>query len=386
MQKDVSVAVIDVGSGKISGFVASQLEGDDFNVIAQSEVKCSAFYGGKIIDEGEISQAISSVITQLSSRSGERISKVYVGVAGEFTAVVTKQSECSYTSPKKITSENVSEVFDSVDRCGVREGYSAISRSSIYFILDDDKKVIDPVGAVATKLSALISFIFIDDAFKTVISKILTENGIKEFDFVSENLAQALYLISPKIRDGYAVLVDCGFVTTNVSVVLGDGILYSKSFSVGGGQMADDLSQILDIDFDEAQDVLSQVHLNLEFADDSVFVAGQKQVEAAKANEIVRCRVEDIADSIKECLKLCPHILPNNLPVIITGGAFAYLKGGYNALSKYLERQVHPAQINSPQYDKQEYSSAYGLISIALSQSRPVKKGFFKKFLSSLGG
>lgn len=386
MQKDVSVAVIDIGSGKISGFVANQLEGDDFNVIAQAEVKCNAFYCGQIIDETEIARAISTVVTQLSSRFGERISNVYVGVAGEFTAVITKQAECVYSSPKKITSENVSEVFDSVDRFGVRDGYSAISRSSIYFILDDDKKVIDPVGSVATKLSGLISFIFIEDVFKNTISKILNENGIKEFDFVSANLAQSLYLIQPHVRDGYAVLVDCGFVTTNVSVVLGDGILYSKSFSIGGGQMADDLSQVLGIDFDVAQDLLSQVHLNLEFADDSVLVAGQKQFEAAKANEIVRCRVEDIAANIQECLKLCPHILPNNVPVFITGGAFAYLKGGYNALSRCLEKQVHPAQINSPQYNKQEYTSVYGLISIALSQNRPSKKGFLKKLLSSLGG
>ena len=47
MQKGVSVSVIDIGSGKITGFVASQVAGDDFNVVAKAEVQCSTFYGGR---------------------------------------------------------------------------------------------------------------------------------------------------------------------------------------------------------------------------------------------------------------------------------------------------------------------------------------------------
>lgn len=386
MQKEVSVAVVDVGSGKISGFVANQLEGDDFSVVARAEVKCSAFYDGKWIDENDVVQSVCSVVKQLENRLGSKLSKVYVGVPGEFTAVITKQSETVYSAPKKITQDCVNEVFDNVDRFGNTQGFSPISRSSIYFVIDDDKKVIDPIGEVATKLSGLISFIFVDDSFKNTLCKALGECGVREYDFVSENLAQALYMIQPSVRDGYAVLVDSGFVSTSVSVVLGDGILYGKSFSIGGGQMADDLSQVLEIEYDEAEEVLSKVHLNLEFADDDAFAVGGRTVSASKANEIVRCRVEDIAENIDRCLKACPHILPNNVPVFITGGAFAYLKGGINALSKCLDRPVYTAPVVSPQYDKQEYASAYGLISIALSQSRPAKKGFFKKLLSSLGG
>ena len=107
---------------------------------------------------------------------------------------------------------------------------------------------------------------------------------------------------------------------------------------------------------------------------------------ASQTNEIVRCRVEDIAEHINACLDACPHQIPKNIPVFVTGGTFAYLKGGINELSKCLEKAVYPAPINSPQYDKQEYTSAYGLISIALSQNKPVKKSFFKKLLENFRG
>ena len=78
MQKGVSVAVVDVGSGKITGFVASQLAGDDFSVVAQAEVQCSTFYEGKFIDENQVIESISSVIKQLANESGTKLSKVYV--------------------------------------------------------------------------------------------------------------------------------------------------------------------------------------------------------------------------------------------------------------------------------------------------------------------
>lgn len=386
MKKETTAAVIDIGSGKICGFVAGRVEGDDFNVIAGAEVRFGVFYGGKWIDEGEVASAVSSVVRQLESRANVKLDKVYVGVPGEFVSVVTRQTDVTYSAPKKIARENINEVFSGAAEFEQPKGFSPISRSSIYFILDDGKKVIDPVGETAAKLSGLVSFIFVDDVFKNTVSKALTDCGVKEFDFVAQSLAQALYILSPSVRDGYAILVDGGFVSTSVSVVLGDGILYQKAFSVGGGQMADDLSQVLKIDYDDAVGLLSKAHLNLDFADDAVFEAGQSSVSASMTNEIIRARVEDMADSIAACVKSCPHILPDNVPVYVTGGAFCYLKGAYNTLSKCLGRAVYPAPTVSPQYDKQEYSSAYGVISIALSQSKPQKQGFFRKLLSSLGG
>ena len=363
MKKETTAAVIDIGSGKICGFVAGRVEGDDFNVIAGAEVRFGVFYGGKWIDEGEVASAVSSVVRQLESRANVKLDKVYVGVPSEFVSVVTRQTDVTYSAPKKIARENINEVFSGAAEFEQPKGFSPISRSSIYLILDDGKKVIDPVGETAAKLSGLVSFIFVDDVFKNTVSKALTDCGVKEFDFVAQSLAQALYLLSPSVRDGYAILVDGGFVSTSVSVVLGDGI-----------------------DYDDAVGLLSKAHLNLDFADDAVFEAGQGSVSASMTNEIIRARVEDMADSIAACVKSCPHILPDNVPVYVTGGAFCYLKGAYNTLSKCLGRAVYPAPTVSPQYDKQEYSSAYGVISIALSQSKPQKQGFFRKLLSSLGG
>ncbi len=386
MRKETTAAVIDIGSGKICGFVASQVEGDDFNVIAAAEVRFGVFYGGKLIDESEVESAISAVVRQLESRANVKLNKVFIGVPGEFVSVITRQTDVSYPAPKKIARENINEIFAAAAEFGQPKGFSPISRSSIYFILDDGKKVIDPVGEVAAKLRGLVSFIFIDDVFKNVISKVLTNCGIREFEFVAQSLAEALYMLPPSVRDGYAILVDGGFVSTTVSVILGDGVLYQKSFSVGGGQMADDLSQVLKIEYNDAESLLSKAHLNLAFADDEGFQAGEEIVSAQMANEIIRARVEDMAESIEACIKACPHILPDNVPIHITGGAFCYLKGAYNTLSECLGRVVYPAPTVSPQYDKQEYSSAYGLISLSLSQSKPQKRGFFRKLLSSLGG
>ena len=78
-----------------------------------------------------------------------------------------------------------------------------ISRSPIYFLLDDNRKVIDPKGEVTTRLSGAVCFVLADNKFIDIIDNIAKKTGVTEVVYVSSTLAESLYLLDPEKRKQY---------------------------------------------------------------------------------------------------------------------------------------------------------------------------------------
>ena len=55
---------------------------------------------------------------------------------------------------------------------------------------------------------------------------ILTDLSVKVLGFMSSCLAETMHLFEPSVRDRYAILVDCGYITTSVMLTRGDGLLF----------------------------------------------------------------------------------------------------------------------------------------------------------------
>ena len=58
----------------------------------------------------------------------------------------------------------------------------------------------------------------------------LKELGFENVQFIPQTLSEADYLLSEKMREGYAFLIDVGFLSSSVSVVYGNGIVHEESF------------------------------------------------------------------------------------------------------------------------------------------------------------
>ena len=130
-----------------------------------------------------------------------------------------------------------------------------INRSPVCFELDNGDRVIDPKGESTTILSATLSFMLAERTFVGAILQALEPLNLPYVDFLSEPLAECMYLISPEERDNSAILVDCGYLSTSVSIVVGDGIVCMRSFSLGGGHIVADICEMLNVPFGVAQEI-----------------------------------------------------------------------------------------------------------------------------------
>lgn len=375
------VSCLDFGSSKISVMIAESGINNTFNIRGTGEMEYAGFYNGGFVEPEKLYEAIAGCILKAETNSGIKVEKLHIGVPAEFTFVECKNSSVAFNKRLKIGDQEVANLFSLASREVKHDGATIISRSPIYFLLDDSRKVIDPKGEVSTRLSGQISFTLADNKFIELIDNIVKNMGLKEVEYVSSSLAESLYLLDPQVRDSGAILIDVGYLTSFVALVKGDGLMALNQFSVGGGHISADLCQILQISFKEAENLKRKVVLSLAATDSDYYevtVNGNVTPVSAKlTNQIVASRLDMIVELINRCLiKMKGN---SYLPIFITGGGVCLLKGGKDYLSKGVGENVEMLSSKIPQLSKPTYSSILGLLDLALKEQKNQKVGFFQR-------
>ena len=189
--------------------------------------------------------------------------EIYIGVPGEFTHVCTGEAEITLESAGEITEDDVNRVQDAVaDELKIAElGGYVMHRSPAWFVVDDGKKTMMPLGAHGERLRAQVSFVVAEPVFIADMKNLMGSLVVAILGFLSPTLGESLLLLSIEERDRVALLVDVGYLNTEVSVVEGDAITYHAMLPLGGGQITADLCEELRIPMRAAEQILSLIHI-----------------------------------------------------------------------------------------------------------------------------
>ena len=377
------VAILDFGSSKITVLIAERGVNNTFNIKGTGEIEYAGYYEGKFLEPEKVKLAVGLAINNAETTARSRVTKIYVGVPGEFLTVACREAQITFPKKKKINDSDIAELFFAGDVFKKNPTHTVINNTPIYFTLDDNRRVIEPRGMVSTKLGGYISYTLAENNFLDFVEAMLDDLGIRSTKYISSPLAESLLLFEPEIRDRYAILVDCGHISTNVMLVRGDGQLFLNSFSMGGGHITGDLSQCLKISFYQAESLKRKVVLSL-LADESDFyeVASKDYMipfSAKTTNEIVSERINLIATFILKCFSRCEYDFPDYIPVYLTGGGLSYIKGARDYLSKRLGRKVEVVSPPVPGLNRPHFSTALGVLDIALD----LENGFNTTIISN---
>ncbi|MBQ8468903.1 MAG: rod shape-determining protein [Clostridia bacterium] len=363
--------VIDIGSSAIVTLIGERGVNGSFKIAGKGNVSYDGFSNGKFFSPSDLKNVIAMSISNAEQTSNTKVTDVFVGVPGEFCSTYSEELTVNFGKKKKIKQVDLLALMHK----GAKKHptYSIINNSVIYCTLDDGKRLIDPVGKVTSHLSAKICYMMAENNFLDFISQIMAEIGIRHVSFIASTLAESNYLLDPHIRDRYAILVDCGYLTTNVMLSQGDGLLFLNSFSMGGGHITGDLFQVLKIDFNQAESLKRKIVLGWQTGDNETYdLMGKEFISAYSAkttNEIAEARIEIIASYIQKCLDRCEYEFPDYLPVYLTGGGISYIKGIKDFLGRKLGRKVEIVSPNLAQSTRPDYSSEISLLDAALAQS-----------------
>ena len=374
------VAVLDIRSSSVTGVVGERGVNDTFIIKSKYSCPYEGYMDGEFIDEKSFLAAVDDVVrSTVTAMDG--LKSFYIGVPGEFLKVINTDKIISFQSSKKITGADC-EYLAELSKPAETADYSIIRHSCEYFVLSDKRKTVNPVGIVSDSLQGKFCFYLCKKNIGNILIKAFKPfgflNGLKLIPSIH---AQAMYLISPEIRDEYAVLFDLGYISSTYSVVLGNGLAFSESFSVGVGHIAVHLSDELDIPFPVASEFLTKVNLNAKETLNSFEEVTYKGKTYKYTTVTLRDKIRDALDGICETIETCRQSFTGkNLefkPVYITGESIKTIRGTAEHISNRLVKNVEIISPKVPYYDKPQFSSLLSLLDTALEDERAVS--FFHK-------
>ena len=387
--KNECVAILDIRSSEIFFLLGAKGVNGTFVFSGMQGEKYDGYRSEGFFDENSVRCAAVRAISSVQQTYEGKIGKIYVGVPSSFISVITKGHAVSYHSKRKISKADVDALFES----GLNEllgNGRCIRRSAMYFTLGDNRKYFseEKLGGVpTTMLKGALSYYFVSESFYALITGILGEMGFADIQFIPSTLAQASYLLPEKKREGYAFLLDVGFVTSSISVIYGNGIVREENCDCGVASVLVALMDELNIDFAEAEELLSLVNISggSEPMDMEYRIKGWEKVFSAKTvNDIIKCELDRLCVQVEEFLRKdfrekMPMLASAN-PISITGEGVTYIKGATEYIAKTVNWMTEVVAPDLPYYDKPVWSSRITLLSAALSDAG--KRSWLRKIFN----
>ena len=369
MQKKQS-AIIDIGSSQITAVVGERGINKTFVIKGRFTYDYDGYSEGEFFDKDKLCRCLFLASEKIVSVSQGKLDTVYVGVPGEFTSVIVRDSQISFPKKKKITVGDLDTLFDAGFVMHSKK-HTLINRSAVSYELDDFRRLADPVGVKSEILKGKLSFVSCDNKFLETVIPPIKRAGIPHVECVSTPLSQALYLVEPEVRDRVAIIADVGYIATTLTIIQGDGILYQKSFGYGGGYITAQISEKFEIDFDLAEKLKRKANLC------SISIGGSYSLidcdgEYYPSDDIknaVLLSLDTLCEELSKGLEESNIVVPDYVPLYITGGGVTYIRGAKEHVASRLGMMVEVLSPKVPMMDKPTESTVLSLLDIALEQN-----------------
>lgn len=389
-------AAIEFGTSKIITLLAESGGFTRCEIIGSGTVPYAGFMDCEWNEPERLMDAIEASVHAAEVEAKRRIHDIYVGVPSEFIHVCTAVSEVDIASPEgRVTDVDIDNVMDAAaDMLQLAEmGGNVLHRSPAWFAVDEGKKTMTPVGSKGSRLKGQVSFILADPKFIEDTRACLAELGITVNAFLAPAMGTAILLMSFDERDRTPILIDVGYLNTEISVVEGDAITYHAVAPMGGGRLTAALAEALEIGMEEAEAIKrnyiympdefdAQNDPEVRFEDGSVVTFPREFV-----SRTIETETDELIDMINETLKDAGDRIASRSQIYLTGGGLVNMRGSKEYLAEKLNRPVKIPVVRAPRLNNPRFSSSLGLMDLvfdaveqqaAMENVRGNKLGGFK--------
>lgn len=387
-----TVTAMDFGTNKIVALVGETNGRQGCDIIGAGFANYAGYSDGQWNDPAALNTAIAEAVHEAEKQGRVRIREVSVGVPGEFSRVYTVEAKVNLQgADPHVTVRNIEELLRTAgEQLGQIRGV-IIHRSPAWFMVDDGKKTLEPMGMRGTTLSGLVSFIVADQFFLDDISERFRAMNIAVNGFISVPVSQAMLFVSDDERDRISVLVDVGYLNTEVMAIEGDALTFHQVIPMGGGNIAADLAYGLDIPLTSAETIKKTYVFGVSAGDEDFTVPDRdgvnKTFSRQEVADVLEPRVEEIAEAVRDTIKGSGIRLGTSSVIYMTGGGLVINRGAREFVSVILDRPVRELPRKTGKMSSPIYTSALGVLDMTIDTMTAANAGRgLKAFFSNLFG
>ena len=362
------IAAIEFGTSKIVTMIAQNSGMDRLDIIGSGTVPYDGYSEGDWNTPGQMIQRVRDSIAAAEMEANCKITEIYVGVPGEYIHVRSCEAEVDLPDgivdqmAKDAVQDAAAEILDVRNMGGL-----VMHRTPSWFIVDDGKKTMSPSGK-GSRLKAMTTFILADPQFLDDVREMLGRLNIKILGFLAPTLGESLLLLGVEDRDRGALLIDVGYLNTEISAIEGDAIVYHAILPRGGAHITGELMQELRIPLRAAEQIKRNYVFNPdEFDMDSFSEVIDEYGERLTfprevVSRVVESNFEELANMIDMTIRNdAEQFLSKRSQVFLTGGGIALMRGAREMLAAKIERPVKVTAAKSSKMNSPVFSAALGL-------------------------
>ena len=366
---------IDIGASKISIVVGDVNNFNQIEVICKASSKSSGIQKGKIIDESALADSIAEAVSTIEKENNISINSAYITIPGKYVTVVqnsvTKEAKDKYSG---ISSKDVASAISQAKEVEIPEDKQLIDILAENFVLDDGRITDDPIGAFSESFTLNAQVLLADREFIKSIESVFRRINVKIDGMVPATLAnKSIALDETDLRD-FVMLLDIGAANTDIGVFASNTILYTNTISVGGRNITNDIKQVLNISYEEAEKLKKQYGLALKSymdSDNEVVLTtakdGDKVIKSSYIVEIIEARIEQIFELVNK--DITANGLKQNInTVILIGQGIANISKSDIVGRIVLNIPVKMATTKALNSVRPTYSTAYALVKYVASR------------------
>ncbi len=312
---------IDIGTSKVCTVIGEVNNFGQIETLCSTSCKCSGIKKGKIINEEEVSLSVAKTIRDAEETAEFKINSAYVTIPGKEVTIV--QNSVLKELKDKFAGISLKDVQSAIMQAKdieIPEGKTIIDIVPSEVILDNGKVVTDPIGNLSSNFTLKAQVILANKDYVRQLTSIFKRVGIEIDGIVPTALAEKnLVLDSNELYDN-VMLLDIGAGNTEIGIFEGNNFSYTNTIPLGGDNITNDISLVLNISEEEAEKLKKQYGLALKsFIDNDNEImlntckdeSRNKVIKSSELIEIIEARIEEIFTLINK------DITNNNVKSII---------------------------------------------------------------------
>jgi cell division protein FtsA len=358
-RRAAAVAALDIGTSKIVCMIARlepqapqdvlRRRSHGVRVLGFSHIAASGMKGGSVVDLVEAEKMVRHAIDIAENMAGVQLDSVVVSLSGgrvgseRFIAGIQ-------LSNGVVTDAEIARVLAAASRHSVRDGRAVLHSLPIGYALDAATGIREPRGMLGHRFGVDMHMVTADVATVRNLMLTIERSHLSVEAMVATPYVAALAALADDEADLGAATIDLGAGTTTLAVFSGGHFIHADGFALGGAHVTMDLARGLNTRITDAERIKAIYGTVLTGGSDerdmiTVPPMGEDEreppqfVSRAAIVRIIKPRVEEILEMVRDRLKASPFAAEPRGRVVLTGGA-SQLAGIADLASRILQRPV----------------------------------------------
>jgi cell division protein FtsA len=302
-----------------------------------------------VVDLAECEQAIRQAVALAERMAKVRVESVLLSVAGGRLQGQLIEAAADIRG-NTVTPADISRVTSTGMHHATGVGRTVLHALPVGYSIDGVKGIRDPRGMVARQFGVDMNVVTADATVARNLMLVVERCHLNVEAMASSPYVAGLSVLTDDEADIGAAVVEMGAGTTTIALFQGGRFVHAAGFSVGGQHVTMDLARGLSACIADAERIKTLYGTVLTGGSDarelmSVPAAGDNErdvpqiVSRATIANIVKHRVEEIFEMVRDRLKDSPFAAEPKARVVLSGGA-SQLTGIPELATQILNRPV----------------------------------------------